>query len=120
MADGHCLCRIDVGDAMRLAPFGQVLPATLAVERRRIGRRAASRAGDACGRLWRFRLAKLSAARFTKSPRRLNRGRASRAAFQLVCIPAPLNKRLAAPLAVAQPFREIYIAPVAVHHKKGG
>ena len=57
------------------------------------------------------------AARFAKDPRGLNAYRASGASLQFAGHTAALNQGLAAPFAIAQPFREIYVASVAVHHR---
>jgi hypothetical protein len=77
--------------------------------------RAAARA---CGseNLARFAV-EAAAAVFAESPSGLYCGRAGRAGFQLARLAAALKQSLAAPLAVAQPFREIYIASFTIHHK---
>src|SRR6185295_9552103 len=46
--------------------------------------------------------------------------RAVRAKMQFAGVAMALDKRLAAPLAVAQPFREINIASFTVHHELKG
>ena len=61
-----------------------------------------------------------TAAVFAESPSGLYCGRAGRAGFQLARLAAALKQSLAAPLAVAQPFREIYIASFTIHHRVSG
>src|SRR6185503_17696789 len=56
------------------------------------------------------------AARFAKDPRRFDSRLAGRACLQFARHTLSLDKRLAAPFAITQPFGKIYIASIAVHH----